>query len=122
MGFATFGCGGGRVDSWQLEADIDWGNDWGNETTWLADGRDGGDRELEQPLAAAQMGLIDVNPEALNGVPDPVASGRDLRETFARMASNDGDPVGDFVMAWSKVLNFDRFDCLPDCLLDCKPD
>ena len=89
MGFTTFGFGAGRVDIWQSEADIY----WGNETTWLGDGRYSGDRELEQPLAAVQMGLIYVNPEGPNGVPDPVASGRDVRETFARMAMNDEETV-----------------------------
>ncbi len=89
MGLRTFGFGGGRVDIWQPEEDIY----WGNETTWLGDERYSGDRELENPLAAVQMGLIYVNPEGPNGVPDPVASGRDVRETFARMAMNDEETV-----------------------------
>ncbi len=89
MGFKTFGFGGGRVDIWQPEEDIY----WGAEKTWLADKRYSGDRELENPLAAVQMGLIYVNPEGPNGKPDPVASGRDVRETFARMAMNDEETV-----------------------------
>jgi catalase-peroxidase len=89
MGLRTFGFGGGRVDIWQPEEDIF----WGNETTWLGDERHSGERQLEQPLAAVQMGLIYVNPEGPNGVPDPVASGRDVRETFARMAMNDEETV-----------------------------
>ena len=89
MGFKTFGFGGGRVDLWQPEEDIY----WGNETTWLGDDRYSGDRQLESPLAAVQMGLIYVNPEGPNGEPDPVASGRDVRETFARMAMDDEETV-----------------------------
>ena len=89
MGFKTFGFGGGRVDMWQPEEDIY----WGKENTWLGDKRYSGDRELENPLAAVQMGLIYVNPEGPNGKPDPVASGRDVRETFARMAMNDEETV-----------------------------
>ncbi len=89
MGFKTFGFGGGRVDIWQSEEDIY----WGNENTWLGDKRYSGERELENPLAAVQMGLIYVNPEGPNGNPDPVASGRDVRETFARMAMNDEETV-----------------------------
>jgi catalase-peroxidase len=89
MGFKTFGFGGGRVDIWQPEEDIY----WGKEETWLGDKRYSGDRELENPLAAVQMGLIYVNPEGPNGNPDPVASGRDVRETFARMAMNDEETV-----------------------------
>jgi catalase-peroxidase len=89
MGFKTFGFGGGRVDIWEPEEDIY----WGSETEWLGDGRHTGDRELESPLAAVQMGLIYVNPEGPNGNPDPVASGRDVRETFARMAMNDEETV-----------------------------
>ncbi|WP_094559944.1 catalase/peroxidase HPI [Synechococcus sp. 8F6] len=89
MGFQTFGFGGGRADIWQPEEDIY----WGNETTWLGDARYSGDRQLENPLAAVQMGLIYVNPEGPNGVPDPVASGRDVRETFLRMAMNDAETV-----------------------------
>ncbi len=89
MGFPTFGFAGGRVDIWEPEEDIY----WGKETTWLGDERYSGDRELESPLAAVQMGLIYVNPEGPNGVPDPVASGRDVRETFARMAMNDEETV-----------------------------
>ena len=89
MGFKTFGFGGGRVDIWEPEEDIY----WGNEDTWLGDTRYEGDRKLENPLAAVQMGLIYVNPEGPNGTPDPVASGRDIRETFARMAMNDYETV-----------------------------
>jgi catalase-peroxidase len=89
MGLRTFGFGGGRADIWQPEEDIY----WGNETTWLGDERYSGDRQLENPLAAVQMGLIYVNPEGPGGVPDPVASGRDVRETFARMAMNDEETV-----------------------------
>ncbi len=89
MGFKTFGFGGGRADIWQPEEDIY----WGNEDTWLGDKRYSGDRDLENPLAAVQMGLIYVNPEGPNGKPDPVASGRDVRETFARMAMNDEETV-----------------------------
>ena len=89
MGFSTFGFGGGREDIWQPEEDIY----WGSETEWLGDERYSGDRELEEPLAAVQMGLIYVNPEGPNGVADPVASGRDVRETFARMAMNDEETV-----------------------------
>ncbi|HRQ24842.1 MAG TPA: catalase/peroxidase HPI, partial [Anaerolineales bacterium] len=89
MGFKTFGFGGGRADIWQPEEDIY----WGNEDTWLGDKRYSGERDLENPLAAVQMGLIYVNPEGPNGNPDPVASGRDVRETFARMAMNDEETV-----------------------------
>ena len=89
MGFKTFGFGGGRADVWAPEEDIY----WGSETEWLGDKRYSGDRELENPLAAVQMGLIYVNPEGPNGTPDPVASGRDIRETFARMAMNDEETV-----------------------------
>ncbi|MCP9802038.1 catalase/peroxidase HPI [Cyanobium sp. T1G-Tous] len=89
MGLRTFGFGGGRADIWQPEEDIY----WGNEKTWLGDERYSGDRQLENPLAAVQMGLIYVNPEGPNGVPDPVASGRDVRETFARMAMDDAETV-----------------------------
>ena len=89
MGFKTFGFGGGRADIWEPEEDIY----WGAEDTWLGDKRYSGDRELENPLAAVQMGLIYVNPEGPNGNPDPVASGRDVRETFARMAMNDEETV-----------------------------
>jgi catalase-peroxidase len=89
MGFKTFGFGGGRVDTWEPEEDIY----WGPEGKWLADERYSGDRELETPLAAVQMGLIYVNPEGPNGKPDPVASARDIRETFARMAMNDEETV-----------------------------
>ena len=89
MGFKTFGFGGGRVDVWEPEEDIY----WGSETKWLDDERYSGDRDLENPLAAVQMGLIYVNPEGPNGNPDPVASGRDVRETFARMAMNDEETV-----------------------------
>jgi catalase-peroxidase len=89
MGFRTFGFGGGRADIWEPEDDVY----WGKETTWLGDERYSGDRELEHPLGAVQMGLIYVNPEGPNGNPDPVASGRDVRETFARMAMNDEETV-----------------------------
>ena len=89
MGFKTMGFAGGRVDIWEPEEDIY----WGSETEWLDDERYTGDRELETPLAAVQMGLIYVNPEGPNGKPDPVASGRDIRETFARMAMNDEETV-----------------------------
>ncbi len=89
MGFKTFGFGGGREDIWQPEEDIY----WGAESEWLGDKRYSGDRELENPLAAVQMGLIYVNPEGPNGNPDPVASGRDVRETFARMGMNDEETV-----------------------------
>jgi len=89
MGFKTFGFGGGREDVWEPEEDIY----WGAEAEWLGDKRYSGDRDLENPLAAVQMGLIYVNPEGPNGNPDPVASGRDIRETFARMAMNDEETV-----------------------------
>lgn len=89
MGVKTFGFAGGREDVWEPEEDIY----WGSETEWLGDKRYSGDRELENPLAAVQMGLIYVNPEGPNGNPDPVASGRDVRETFARMAMNDEETV-----------------------------
>ncbi len=89
MGFKTFGFAGGREDVWAPEEDIY----WGPETTWLGDERYRGDRELVDPLGAVQMGLIYVNPEGPNGVPDPVGSGRDIRETFARMAMNDEETV-----------------------------
>jgi len=89
MGFKTFGFGGGREDIWEPEKDIY----WGSEGKWLEDKRYSGDRELENPLAAVQMGLIYVNPEGPNGNPDPVAAARDIRETFARMAMNDEETV-----------------------------
>ena len=89
MGFKTFGFGGGRVDIWEPEDDID----WGTEDTWLGDKRHSGDRDLANPLGAVQMGLIYVNPEGPNGVPDPLAAARDIRETFARMAMNDEETV-----------------------------
>jgi catalase-peroxidase len=89
MGFKTFGFAGGREDIWEPEEDIY----WGAETEWLGDKRYSGDRELDNPLAAVQMGLIYVNPEGPNGEPDPVASGRDVRETFKRMAMNDEETV-----------------------------
>ncbi|HMP89766.1 MAG TPA: catalase/peroxidase HPI, partial [Kiritimatiellia bacterium] len=89
MGLKTFGFGGGRADVWEPEEDIY----WGPESDWLGDKRYTGDRELENPLAAVQMGLIYVNPEGPNGNPDPVASGRDIRETFGRMAMNDEETV-----------------------------
>ena len=89
MGFKTFGFAGGRADIWEPEEDIY----WGKETSWLGDQRYSGDRQLENPLGAVQMGLIYVNPEGPNGNPDPVGSGRDVRETFARMAMNDEETV-----------------------------
>ncbi|MFC1601537.1 catalase/peroxidase HPI [Candidatus Sumerlaeota bacterium] len=89
MGLQTFGFGGGREDVWEPEKDIY----WGTETKWLGDKRYSGDRDLENPLAAVQMGLIYVNPEGPNGNPDPLASGRDVRETFTRMAMNDEETV-----------------------------
>jgi catalase-peroxidase len=89
MGFKTFGFGGGREDVWEPDQDVY----WGAETTWLEDKRYSGDRDLENPLAAVQMGLIYVNPEGPNGNPDPVAAARDIRETFARMAMNDEETV-----------------------------
>ena len=89
MGFKTFGFGGGRADVWEPEEDIY----WGAETEWLGDKRYTGDRELENPLGAVQMGLIYVNPEGPNGNPDPLASARDIRETFGRMAMNDEETV-----------------------------
>ncbi|HEX9657044.1 MAG TPA: catalase/peroxidase HPI [Bacteroidota bacterium] len=89
MGFETFGFGGGREDIWEPEEDIY----WGTETEWLGDKRYTGERNLENPLAAVQMGLIYVNPQGPNGQPDPVASGQDIRETFARMAMNDEETV-----------------------------
>jgi len=89
MGFKTFGFGGGRVDAWEPDADVY----WGPETTWLGDERYQGDRQLEEPFAAVQMGLIYVNPEGPNGNPDPLAAARDIRETFRRMAMNDEETV-----------------------------
>ena len=89
MGFETFGFGGGRADVWEPQNDVD----WGPETEWLGDKRYTGDRRLENPLAAVQMGLIYVNPEGPNGKPDPLAAARDIRETFERMAMNDEETV-----------------------------
>src|SRR5579872_1662082 len=89
MGFKTFGFGGGREDVWEPDQDVY----WGAEKTWLDDKRYSGERNLENPLGAVQMGLIYVNPEGPNGNPDPVASARDIRETFARMAMNDEETV-----------------------------
>jgi catalase-peroxidase len=89
MGFKTFGFGGGRVDEWEPDDDVY----WGPETTWLDDERYSGDRELQEPLAAVQMGLIYVNPQGPNGNPDPLAAARDIRETFRRMAMNDEETV-----------------------------
>ncbi|WP_077801528.1 catalase/peroxidase HPI [Streptomyces sp. JHA26] len=89
MGFETFGFAGGRADVWEAEEDVY----WGPETTWLDDRRYSGDRELENPLGAVQMGLIYVNPEGPNGNPDPIAAARDIRETFRRMAMNDEETV-----------------------------
>ncbi|MDN3021422.1 catalase/peroxidase HPI [Streptomyces sp. S.PB5] len=89
MGFKTFGFGGGRADVWEADEDVY----WGPETTWLDDQRYSGDRELENPLGAVQMGLIYVNPEGPNGNPDPIAAARDIRETFHRMAMDDEETV-----------------------------
>jgi catalase-peroxidase len=89
MGFETFGFGGGRADVWEPDDDVY----WGPETTWLGDERYSGDRQLEEPLAAVQMGLIYVNPEGPNGNPDPLAAAHDIRETFRRMAMNDEETV-----------------------------
>ena len=89
MGFKTFGFAGGREDVWEPDEDVY----WGPENTWLGDERYSGDRELENPLAAVQMGLIYVNPEGPNGNPDPLAAARDIRETFRRMAMNDEETV-----------------------------
>ncbi|MFD4138258.1 catalase/peroxidase HPI [Streptomyces sp. NPDC058572] len=89
MGFETFGFGGGRADVWEPDEDVY----WGPETTWLGDERYSGDRELENPFGAVQMGLIYVNPEGPNGNPDPLAAARDIRETFRRMAMNDEETV-----------------------------
>lgn len=89
MGFKTFGFAGGRADVWEADEDVY----WGPETTWLGDERYTGDRELENPLGAVQMGLIYVNPEGPNGNPDPIAAARDIRETFRRMAMNDEETV-----------------------------
>jgi len=89
MGFTTFGFGGGREDVWESDEDVY----WGPESTWLGDERYTGDRELENPLAAVQMGLIYVNPEGPNGIPDPLAAARDIRETFRRMAMDDVETV-----------------------------
>jgi catalase-peroxidase len=89
MGFKTFGFAGGREDAWEPEEDVY----WGSENTWLDDRRYSGDRDLENPLAAVQMGLIYVNPEGPGGNPDPIAAARDIRETFARMAMNDEETV-----------------------------
>jgi len=89
MGFKTFGFGGGRPDVWEADGDVY----WGPETTWLDDERYSGDRELQDPLGAVQMGLIYVNPEGPNGTPDPMAAARDIRETFRRMAMNDEETV-----------------------------
>jgi len=89
MGFKTFGFGGGREDVWEPEEEVY----WGSEDKWLGDKRYSGDRDLENPLAAVQMGLIYVNPEGPNGNPDPIAAARDIRETFARMAMNDEETV-----------------------------
>src|SRR2546430_955392 len=89
MEFKTFGFGGGREDVWEPDESIF----WGPEGKWLADERYSGDRDLQRPLAAVQMGLIYVNPEGPNGKPDPIAAARDIRETFARMAMNDEETV-----------------------------
>ena len=89
MGFKTFGFGGGREDIWEPQEDVY----WGSETTWLGDKRYSGERDLENPLAAVQMGLIYVNPEGPNGNPDPLAAAKDIREVFARMSMNDEETV-----------------------------
>ena len=89
MGFKTFGFGGGRNDAWEPDESVN----WGPENTWLADQRYSGDRQLDNPLAAVQMGMIYVNPEGPNGNPDPLAAAKDIRETFARMAMNDEETV-----------------------------
>ena len=89
MGFKTFGFGGGREDVWEPDQDVY----WGAETTWLGDKRYSGDRDLENPLGAVQMGLIYVNPQGPNANPDPIAAARDIRETFKRMAMNDEETV-----------------------------
>src|SRR6476620_12670386 len=89
MGFETFGFGAGREDVWEPDADVY----WGSEAEWLGDERYTGDRDLENPLAAVQMGLIYVNPEGPNGNPDPLQSAKDIRETFKRMAMNDEETV-----------------------------
>ena len=101
MGFKTFGFGGGREDVWEPEEDIY----WGPEGKWLADERYSGDRDLQNPLAAVQMGLIYVNPEGPDGKPDPVRRARDIRETFARMAMNDEETVALIAPAryWARV-------------------
>src|SRR3979409_656333 len=90
MGFQTFGFAGGRADVWEPDEDVY----WGPETEWLGDERYTGDRELEEPLGAVQMGLIYVNPEGPNGTPDPLAAAKDIRETFRRMAMNDEETFG----------------------------
>jgi catalase-peroxidase len=89
MGFKTFGFGGGREDVWEPQEDVC----WGSQNKWLDDKRYSGDRDLENPLAAVQMGLIYVNPEGPNGNPDNIAAAKDIRETFARMAMNDEETV-----------------------------
>ncbi|MGD1075873.1 MAG: peroxidase family protein, partial [Thermodesulfovibrionales bacterium] len=89
MGFKTFGFGGGREDIWEPQEDVY----WGSETTWLGDKRYSGERDLDNPLAAVQMGLIYVNPEGPNGNPDPIAAAKDIREVFARMSMNDEETV-----------------------------
>ena len=89
MGFKTFGFAGGRVDAWEPDDDVY----WGPEATWLGDERYTGQRDLENPLAAVQMGLIYVNPEGPNGKPDPLAAAHDIRETFRRMAMDDEETV-----------------------------
>jgi catalase-peroxidase len=99
MEFKTFGFSGGREDIWETEEDIY----WGKETEWLDDKRYSGNRELEYPLAAVQMGLIYVNPEGPNGNPDPIAAAHDIRETFARMANErrrDGCPHRGWTHFW----------------------
>ena len=96
MGFVTFGFAGGRKDAWEPEESVY----WGSESMWLEDKRYSGERNLENPLAAVQMGLIYVNPEGPNGVPDPVAAAKDIRETFARMAMNDEETVA-LIARWS---------------------
>jgi catalase-peroxidase len=116
MGFKTFGFAGGREDIWEPEEDID----WGPETEWMGDERYSGERELDNPLGAVQMGLIDVNPEGPNGKPDPIASGRDIRETFARMAMNDEETVA--LVAGGHAFGKAHGAANPDEYVGCEPE
>ncbi len=111
MGFKTFGFGGGREDSWEPDNSIY----WGPEGEWLADERYFGDRELQNPLGAVQMGLIYVNPEGPNGKPDPLAAARDIRETFKRMAMNDEETVALIAGGHSFGKNSRRRRCEDQC-------